>query len=289
MTPGKLLLVLALAVSSLPAQESRLSASLPSWKGLEVRFLTKVEPQGNSASRLPGAIIVDNGRIHHLIQDDATKRSFGYDLRLEPNSDLTSVQLYIEPMQFTPGHEVSANAGFTMMALPRYPVIPKVRVGDTVAVSLLVNPSTGQRVMDYLTVTRAVETPPHDFTLADVELLLDRPRVEIDGKLVEAGTDFPMAIRAAWLWLYIEGRGRFIVSLFPNEKLGFSKNGQTFGNTLTFRAGSSEYRVESRTPIAPGPGAYNLYVLHQPTWHGTRDAFTIGGVDRPESIIGGKR
>jgi hypothetical protein len=91
----------------------------------------------------------------------------------------------------------------------------------------------------------------------------------------------------AVIWLYIKGRGRFVVSLVPYEKLGFRKNGVVSGYVLLFHDGPVEIRVECSGKVAPGPGAYNLYVLHEPGWRPSDGALTtMGSADRPEYIVG---
>ena len=68
-------------------------------------------------------------------------------------------------------------------------MIPKVRVGDTVAIDLMVNSATGQKIVDYLTLRHtgtSAPVQPHDFSLADAELSVNEARVSINGKLVEA-------------------------------------------------------------------------------------------------------
>src|SRR5260370_6441995 len=178
--------VLALAAIRAWAQESYLSVRDPSWKGIEIWFETKIEPPGTgSANRLPGGVIVETGRVHHVIKDAAHERYFGYDVLLDPSDDGKSAQLRIEPLR-------SSQAGFggrgwTLLALPKYPVIPGVKIGDTVALDLLANAATGQKIVDYLTLRRhgaADDTrSAHDFSLADVEINLEQPQVWIDGKL----------------------------------------------------------------------------------------------------------
>jgi hypothetical protein len=59
------------------------------------------------------------------------------------------------------------------------------------------------------------------------------------------------------------------------------------GNILLFRNGAAEIRVECSGQIAPGSGAYNLYVLHEPGWQSSDAALTtMGSADRPEYIVG---
>ena len=83
----------------------------------------------------------------------------------------------------------------------------------------------------------------------------------MNGKLVEATATCRNGVSGTVVWLYLPGHGRFVVSLFPNEKLGFQKNGVTSADTLTFREGATEYRVECASAIAPGSGPYNLSLV----------------------------
>jgi hypothetical protein len=279
------LLWIALLATALWGQESTLTAGFGE---LEVRFLTKVEPPGeNARGTLPGGVLVYQGRVHHIISDSANKRQFGYDLLFEPSPDGNSVQLRIEPVKPSNPPVFSALPGWTLLELPKYPVIPRVKVGDTVAIDLLVNPATGQKIVDYLTVARRTEGPANDFTLADVELTLMEPRVRLNGQLVEATADFQGGTSGAVVWLYLAGHGRFVLSLFPNEKLKFQKNGVSSSNMLTFREGADEYRVECERAIAPGSARYNLYVLHEPGWRPWRsgDLFTVGSADKAEYVV----
>src|ERR1017187_8318189 len=217
MNRGRSVAMTALAATALWGQESTLSVGDPSWKGIEVRFLTKVEPSGeNARGQLPGAIIIDHGRAHHLISDVAHKRKFGYDLRLETSDDGKTVQLRIEPLKFSDPRDYSVEPGWTLLALPKYPVIPNLRVGDTVALDLLVNPATGQKIVDYLTLKRserrAASVEAHDFSLADVQMILDPLRVQVNGKLVEVPASFQGGMSGNVVWMYLAGHGRFAPS-----------------------------------------------------------------------------
>lgn len=276
------IVLLAFAMTVLWGQESKLSVSDPAWNGLEVRFLTKVEPPGeNAQARLPSAIFIEHGRAHHLIDDAAHKRAFGYDLYVTPEAGGNTVQLRIAPMKFANGNPYSVQPEWTLIQLPKYPVIPKVKIGETVALDLLVNPRTGQKIVDYVTVARQSvreeESTTHDFALADVELSLLRPQVRVNGKVVASTTG---ETSGQVVWLYLPGHGRFSLSLFPNEKRGFSKNGAAAAETFTFRQGSTEYRVGCSGPVAPGAGRYNLYVHHEPGWYpGPEDTVLIGSND----------
>jgi hypothetical protein len=245
-----------------------------------------VEPPGpNSTGTLPGAVVVEEGRAHHLIDDPAHRSYFGYDIVLEPAADGNTAQIRIEPLRPSPG--VSGPAGWTLLPLPRYPLIPNVKAGDTVALDLLVNAATKQKIVDYLTLERR-NSPKgreaHDFRLGDVELSLSQPQVWVDDKL-EGSYKYPIGTSGSTVWFYLAGHGRFNLSLFPAQKGPFKKNGVVSEYTATFRDGKSEYRVESSSPIAPGIGVYNLYVWHEPEFPGLGEPLEIGSESADAHLV----
>ena len=91
--------------------------------------------------------------------------------------------------------------------------------------------------------------------------------------------------------LHVPNRGRFLLSLMPHPGLGFRRAGEVRGSSLRFTVGSDTFSIASGRRVAPGRSAFNLYVLHQPTWRPTYananlDAFTIGSADRAEYLVG---
>jgi hypothetical protein len=282
--------LLALAATALWGQNSGLSVTQPSWKGIEIGFVTKVEPPGdNGISQLPSGVSSNQGRAQHIIQDREHKRYFGYDVQLEPSEDGHTAQVRIQPLGPTSLAAATAGLGWTLLPLPEYPAILGVKVGDTIALDLLVNAATGQKIVDYLTLRHRGERPAgklRDFSLADIELSLIRPRVQVNGKPVDAMANYQGGTSGAVVWLYLAGHGRFVLSLFPNEKLGFQKNGVASADTLSFRDGSTEYRIECGGPVAPGSGPYNLYMLHEAWNPGGVEPFVFGSADKAEWVVG---
>lgn len=263
----------------------------PSWKGLSIRFSPKVEPDASDASNELGGTVIDlRGGVvgQRFIDDPVHKHSFGYDVRLEPAPDGNSAQIRVEPLH---AGQHAVRSGWTQFGLPaglpKYPVISNLRIGDTVALDLLINPSTGQKIVDYLTLVRTHESDAeraHDFSVADVQLTLDQPRVLVDGKPFGSGAN----TTGAFVWIYIKGRGRFILSLFPNEKFLFEKNGIAEADTLTFHDGATEVRASCNGPVAPGQRPYNLYLVHEPSWrpYSLSDSIEIGSADDAAWIVG---
>ena len=243
----------------------------PSWKGFSIRFTPKVEPDRDHASNDLGGTVIDlKGGVvgQRFIDDPVHKLTFGYDVRLEPSADTRTAQIRIEPLHAA---QHAVQNGWTQFGipagLPKYPVIPGLHVGDTVALDLLINPATGQKIVDYLTLVRQpVPEVAHDFSLADVQLFLDRPRIAVNRNPLELepAVKFQGSAAGTVVWLYLEGHGRYMLSLVRDDKTGFKKAGTATGTTLTFRDGNSDFRVDCESPVAPGPGLYNLYVKHEP-------------------------
>jgi hypothetical protein len=202
------------------------------------------------------------------------------------NVALQTVRLRFEPLTV-----LGVQAGWTLLGPSKYPVISPVRIGDTVALDLLVNPATGQRIVEYLTLRRVVfdrlldAGAPRDFSIADVNLTVENPRVWTDGKFEEATADNSASLAAHILWFFLP-EGAFEISLWPEPALGFHKAGVIGAKTLTFHDGGSEYRVESSSRIVPGEGLYNVYVLRDPDWGPGpgKAGFALGCADKPKQL-----
>jgi hypothetical protein len=73
--------------------------------------------------------------------------------------------------------------------------------------------------------------------------------------------------------------GRLIVSLTPQPDLGFRKAGEIRGSKLSVMFEGHTLDLIANSRIAPGPGPFNVYVLHQPEW----TSVGVGGTS-PEQL-----
>ncbi len=163
------------------------------------------------------------------------------------------------------------------------------------AIDLLENPTTGQKVVDYFVfkhseATAAAElSPVRDFSVADVQLRLDDLRISVNGTVLDASTRVGGSISGAALWFYLPARGRFVMSLLPNPKLGFRRAGEVTNALLSFTDGSDRYDIKSTSRIAPASGRFNLYVLRDPEWRPTEgesnSPLVVGAAARAESLV----
>ncbi|MGD0047643.1 MAG: hypothetical protein ABSE42_11560 [Bryobacteraceae bacterium] len=272
-------MLLPLFAAGLAGAEPRHAGMVMSWTnpdtGLVVVTNTWCEPpvEGASAFACLGANEIQGGiGLHpyaHIISARQTKTWFGYAFNIEKTGKGDGLRLSIGPAAATAGP-----AGFTQVPLPKYDAGPfMIEPGDIVRIPLLVNPSTGQTLIDEIQIfTHAVDTnelfadpakaeAPRDFTVQDVEmkwfdgtLFLNKKEV----KTVHGGA------RGTVVWYSDEGIGTAVMSFLPQSAPGFQKAGVISGRTIKFTIGSNEYEWRCKEPILPGDGTYNLYVHWDP-------------------------
>lgn len=300
MRPSSLTLFCLLA--ALPAWAD-VTATSRRWGGIEAHFAARIEPDAPVSGTLREMVFVDSTRVIRILRDESERTYFGYDLSIEPFASSKHFRIQIAPLTATAellqgklGGAYSrdfVDPTWTRLSLPTYPVIPEVRLGATVAIDLLVNPSTGRKIVDYITLRPAnaarADAPPRDFSLADVVLDLDQPRLRVNGTVIDATAASRGRILGAAVWFYLEGHGRFAISLLPYPELGFRKAGDVSESTLIFRGGSSTYRLDCSRRIAPSPGRFLVYVLSDPTWRPdgiyANEPFLLGAADKAEWLV----
>jgi hypothetical protein len=128
-----------------------------------------------------------------------------------------------------------------------------------------------------------VRPPSRDFFDADAELVITKPLLKLNESVVELPQD-PAPIKGKIVWIYVPGRGRYLLSLAPRP--GFSLAGQVGGMSLEFELRNDEIQIDAKERIAEGSAMYNLYVLHQSNWLPANETggsrALIGSTDRVE-------
>ena len=287
---GKAIVMFLVVTGALPAT-AQVSIYAPD--NIEVQMTARMEP--GSAEVPSGVMTAGVGRFHRIVPDRSQRRYFAYDVLIEAKDGSKALQVRFEPFSGSAGRlaEISmVDSSWTPIPLLKYPLVPDVRAGDTVAIDLLDNPATGQKVVDYLVFKRskamaaAELSPLRDLSLADVELRLEDFRISVNGTVLDASTRVGGSISGGAVWFYLPERGRFVMSLLPHPKLGFRRAGEVTDRSLTFTEGRERYDIQSTSRIVPAGGRFNLYVLHDPEWRPTRDEsnapLIIGAADRAE-------
>ena len=287
-----LIIVLGLMSGMASAQEAaRRQLIVPLAEGGFVAFKSetawtdtkKVSPE---LQRVPAVLgsqaLADNNRIiHRVLKDTGGRFIFGYDLSVVPNAAARQFKIVVSPLDSQ--YESKLRAGNPsegeqpqseiISTFPKATEPQTLDDGDAFSLDLLVNQSAGVKIVDVVRVSfdRAniwdnnPRTLPRDFTLDAVELSVKDYRLLVNGNVVSVGKSTRGAA-GTLLWFYVQDRGRFIVSLVPRAGYGFQKVGVIEDNRIEFTASGSHYEWLSSSPILPGGGTWNLWVLHDPNY-----------------------
>jgi len=241
-------------------------------------------------------------QVHRYVGNSARHVYFGYDVSVEALTEANTYRVTMSKLTLTPEkyrEMSSSDRSWTLLPIPGWDetTVRTVRGGEVVAVALLTNVATNQKIVDYFTVQetnsqrefRFAPGSARDFRAEDVELRIGAPRVTINGKFDAPSSQLQYEVSGGVVWLYFPNRGRYVLSLSPHADLGFRKVGEVRGTTMTFTVGSDTFNIVCGTPIAPGTGAFNLYALADPAWRPTGpradQVFNMGGEDRAEWFL----
>ena len=295
------LLLSAFAVSS--AQEDKSGKIIVSMKdGYYVSFSTTPDANATSTNgwktNLAEAYFKSN-TIRRVLVDSGGTLYFGYALVVEPILNSKQFNVSVRPLSPEDEQELHARKSFSTRRIhPNYNAAGLSRSstpqiindGDTFALDVLVNPQTGDKITDIVTVSsdraRLQEAPasetPRDFTLEDVAMKMINYQLLINGELV-AGGKRSGACSGPLIWFHLPERGgRFIFSLMPHAGYEFKKIGTIENNRIKFTLDNTTYEWISNTPVVSNGGYWNLYVLYDPGY--VPDPFLLGvnGAAKPE-------
>jgi hypothetical protein len=300
------LLLIAVAIFGLSApalaESRRIMGGSAGGSKYQFFYDTFLDPSMPELGNMGGGTIGGEGTITRFISDRRQRVYFGYDVTIEelpePNTyRITFGQLTAERVRQLLSDE---GAGWTQLPAPNWggPAVRTIRSGEVLGLDLLTNSTTGQKIVDYVTVKGSSFNPAWDFiyetgTAADfraedASLELLTPHITVNGPQGTSAIATGLVMYGPALWFYLPMHGRFMLSLTPRPDLGFVKAGEVRGTTLTFDIGDDMYSVVSSQRIAPGQRPFNLYVHHDPEWRppdGDPSIWAGGSAASPEDLI----
>ena len=233
----------------------------------------------------------ETNTIRRVFVDKDGSLYFGYALVVEPIASSKQFKISVRPLGPEDEQELRARKPFQSrrlhpnynpLAISRSSAPQIIRDGDTFALDVLVNPQTGDKITDIVTVSASMqgleEAPvseaPRDFTLADVEMRMINYRLLINGELVAGGKQAG-ACAGPLIWFHMPDRGgRFIFSVMSHPGYDFKKIGVIENNKIKFTLNGESYEWISNTPVVGQGGNWNLYVLYDPSY--VPDPFLLG-------------
>ncbi len=264
--------------------------------------------------------VADLNAVNRILVDQKSGVFFGYTLKVEPIANSNQYRVFLQPLsdeqvtkiksskwyeQANDPKQAAANlrAGIAITSderkpqpntaltpITRYPPPQTIDDGDTIAVDVLVNPTTGTRLTDRVTITaKELPTPTatnktaRDFTLDDVELKVSNYRLFINNEMVTQ--DKPQAGGAGSLiWFYAPKHGRFIFSIQPRTDYGFQKIAMVDNNKITFSFAGNNYEWRSENPIISNGGKWNLWVLVDAQFQPENEEYEINLANKEKKI-----
>ena len=288
--------VLLLAASlSVPAQEGRKGQTIVPMRGdFYVAFTTVpgVDAKGESGWSMTSAeAYFESNTIRRVFIDSGGSLYFGYALVVEPFASGKQFRVSVRPLSAEDEQELRARKSFqtrqihpnyNSAALSRSSAPQTIVDGDTFAFDVLVNPKTGDKITDFVTVSTSearlreplkVNSAPRDFTLEDVTMKMINYQLFINNELVARGKRSGAAAGPV-IWFHLQERGRFIFSLKPHTGYDFQKIGTIERNRMKFILNNEQYEWVSDVPVVDAGGPWNLYVLYDPNY--VPDSFFLG-------------
>jgi len=285
-----------LALATLLRADSQhvLRASFPDGTGLEIF----TETTGSSPIDIGGEMGIGPGvghqdLVNRVVTDSAHNILFVYNLEASHGASPNTVMIRIEPISAATEEYLLRRAAAAGQTFPggHVPTVagvrefPAVKMGEAVALDILYNPSTGEKVFDVLrpipppTSGMSVSSAPAPETIALKDIAL-----RVNGRAMPAPAS--LMIGAA-VRLDIPGHGTYVVAAYdPHEaspNAVFAAIGHADGKTLSWAMGPDRVEITSSTNVLTRSGKGVLWVSHDP--HYQPDVVGLQAADTVEWLL----
>jgi hypothetical protein len=265
----------------------------------------KVEKNGGNQnlSNIFSSSGTNENIVHRVMIDKKNKMYVGYDLEITPTPDVKQFDVLIKPLSLNKDMSEAINKlgdsnNLSLRAIPKYPNKITVQDGDTIALDVLENPQTKEKISDLIKVTRDKQKAgnyfPADnekrlraFTINDVQMSLVGFEAYVNDEKVKFGGG---GMSGSIIWIYFPNKGRFILSPTAQSNAGFQKIGVIDGKTITFSHEGANYRFVSNNPVLGAGGKWNLWVMFDPDYKPASDLspetpFSFGAANKVEYLF----
>jgi hypothetical protein len=278
--------------SPLPGQQIR--SALWTTDQFVLRYRTMMEPArpAGKGVNIGGGGADDSTTNHRILMDHDQKKYFGYDLQVAVLGN-GRFQLNFKRLTVTDPMKrfFDADGSFqnwTEILLPSVPASMSLSDGETVALDLMTNPATGEKIVEYISVSASSGSSysRRDLQMGDIQMSLGSPQLYTNGKHWQWNQgDAHGAARGSVLWIYLPDRGRFLLSFVPHAELGFKQAGEGRGNQIKFSWNGETFELKGGERILPADGTWNVYVYQDRGYQPGYPPVLYGASDKPESLL----
>jgi hypothetical protein len=267
-----------------------LHASFPDGTGLEIFTETtgssQIDPQGEMGI---GPGVGSEDLVNRVVRDRANNILFVYDPEASRGASSDTVKIRIEPISAASEagmlkYEASHGRPLPGAHLPTVAGVREftaVKVGETVTLDILYNPSNGEKIYDVL---RPITSSSPGMTVTAVvapeTISLKQIAIRVNGRAVPAPASF---IIGSAVRVDIPRYGTFVVvandphEVSPNH--GFAAIAHAEGKTLSWAMGRDRVEITSGTNVLTRSGKSVLWLYHdqhyQPDVVGLQAADTV--------------
>lgn len=160
-----------------------------------------------------------------------------------------------------------------------------------------IKPPSVERSTPSLDITDSTPTVPtpgsgsvvvRDFTLQDVRLRVQNPRLLVNGELLSTAAGSSETCSGSLIWFSLPDGGRMICAIAPQAGYAFQKMGVVEGTKLTLSLNETTYEWISAVPILGTEGKWSLWVFYDQsfTTNQAQDKhYTIGSANTIEQLL----
>ncbi|HWC95560.1 MAG TPA: hypothetical protein VG456_02390 [Candidatus Sulfopaludibacter sp.] len=211
------------------------------------------EATGNAPLSSGGGLFADDRTgniVQRLVLDDQDHALFGYDVEAHTLSGGT-FSLRIRPLVTARGLPggVFVAAGSHIPTVAAVREFPSVKSGDSVAVDILYNPTTGEKIYDVLQPLSS----PDEFAFEDARILVNG---------VEVANLVMPAIPGSAALVHLPNKGDYFLALNPPPGYPFRQMGRVERNRLKIEENGETVEVISKANILVKSPAREIWVYH---------------------------
>jgi hypothetical protein len=207
-----------------------------------------------------GAVVQTAPGVWHRVLNDkqGKKVAFAYDLEAGRASAPGTFFLRIKPVDEAFAREQQSAGGVpTVSAIREF---NSIKLGEGIAIDLLSNPTTGEKIFDVLQPSNPTEPPKpnaEEFALQVTSITLNGQPVKLTG--VENSS-----LTGAAAIFYLPGHGAYFLSLEPRPH--FEQAAHVEGRKLWFELDNDRVEIQSKSRLLTKSESKVVWVRHDPSF-----------------------
>jgi hypothetical protein len=231
--------------------------------------------------------------VNRVVLDRSKNILFVYNLEASQGASPSTVKIRIEPISAATEagmlkYQASHGRPFPGAHLPTVAAVrefPAVKIGEAVALDILYNPSTGEKIYDVLRpVTGSSPVMSVTSVAAPETISLKQIAIRVNGQAVSAPGSWMIGVAVR---IDIPRHGTYVVAAYdPHEaspEHGFAAIAHADGKTLSWAMGGDRVEITSSTNVLTRSDKGSLWVYHDP--HYQPDVVGLQSADTVEWLL----